>query len=227
MNNRFEGKTVLVTGGNSGIGFTTARHFVAEGATVFIRRSMFNIQIQQSRNERLHGSRACRVVRKCVAGLTAAAFLLIGGCAVGEPKSVPATFKKGKSPMTTVTPEGFGPAPVVPLPWQPAPRLIVDSPLPEQLARGYVVVRYRAENLRIMPVYGPAAVGVSPRIGHLHITVDDLPWHWLDASGEPISINGLPPGPHKMLLELQDPAHKLIDSVTVNFEIPQRLATQH
>jgi NAD(P)-dependent dehydrogenase (short-subunit alcohol dehydrogenase family) len=36
MNNRFEGKHILITGGNSGIGLTTARHFVTEGATVFI-----------------------------------------------------------------------------------------------------------------------------------------------------------------------------------------------
>ena len=52
-------------------------------------------------------------------------------------------------------PAGFNPAPVVPLVSQPPARLIVDSPLPAQLATGYVVVRYRAENLRIMPVYGP------------------------------------------------------------------------
>jgi hypothetical protein len=73
-----------------------------------------------------------------------------------------------------------------------------------------------------MPVYGPSALEVSPRIGHLHVTVDDLPWHWLDASGEPLSINGLPPGPHKILLELENPTHKVIDSKTVNFEVPQR-----
>jgi NAD(P)-dependent dehydrogenase (short-subunit alcohol dehydrogenase family) len=36
MNNRFDGKHILVTGGNSGIGLTTAKHFISEGATVFI-----------------------------------------------------------------------------------------------------------------------------------------------------------------------------------------------
>jgi pimeloyl-ACP methyl ester carboxylesterase len=62
----------------------------------------------------------------------------------------------------------FDPAPVVPLANQSPARLVVDSPLSEQLARGYVVVRYRAENLRILPVYGQAALAVSPRLGHLH-----------------------------------------------------------
>ncbi len=132
--------------------------------------------------------------------------------------------------MTTLaTPNSmdFKPAPVVPLASQAPAHLIVDSPLPEQLARGYVVVRYRAENVRIMPVYGPSAAAIIPRIGHLHITVDDLPWHWLDASGEPISINGLPAGRHKLLLELEDPTHKLIDSAIVNFEIPEKPAPHH
>lgn len=36
MTQKFAGKTVLVTGGNSGIGLATAKHFVAEGATVFV-----------------------------------------------------------------------------------------------------------------------------------------------------------------------------------------------
>jgi pimeloyl-ACP methyl ester carboxylesterase len=119
---------------------------------------------------------------------------------------------------------GFNPAPVIPLASQPTARLIVDAPLPEALARGYVVIRYRAENLRIMPVYGPSALEILPRIGHLHVTVDDLPWHWLDASGEPLSINGLLPGSHKILIELENPIHKAIDSKTITFEIPQRPA---
>ncbi len=119
------------------------------------------------------------------------------------------------------TEDEFSPAPVIPLASQLPARLVVDAPRPEQLARGYVVIRYRTQNLRIMPVYGPAARDILPRIGHLHITVDDFPWHWLDSSGEPISINGLSAGPHKVLMELEDPTHKVIDSSTVQFEIPQ------
>ena len=114
----------------------------------------------------------------------------------------------------------FNPAPVIPLKSQPPANFVVDAPLPEQLKMGYVVIRYKAKNLRIMPVFGPDALKILPRIGHLHITIDDLPWHWLDASGEPISIRGLPPGPHKVLLELEDPIHKVIDSKIVNFKIP-------
>lgn len=119
-------------------------------------------------------------------------------------------------------PVGFDPAPVVPLSSQPPARIVVDAPIPEQLAVGRVVVRYRTENLRIVQVFGPAALSVSPRIGHLHVTVDDAPWHWLDASGEPLIINGLPAGRHKLLVELADPNHKVIDRMTIGFDVPQR-----
>ncbi len=57
----------------------------------------------------------------------------------------------------------------------PSARLIVDAPIAEPLALGRVVVQYRTENLHIVPVYGPAALDVSPRVGHLHVTVDDAP----------------------------------------------------
>jgi Family of unknown function (DUF6130) len=187
--------------------------------------STFNSEISPSVFERPEGLPSRRDILTRASTLMAAVALpLIGGCGARAVIATPTTMKEGNSPMSTIIAEDFRPAPVIPLPSQPPARLIVDSPLPEALARGYVVVRYRTENLRILPVYGPAALEVSPRIGHLHITVDDLPWHWLDASGEPLSINGLPPGPHKLLIELESPIHKVIDSATVSFEIPQRPA---
>ena len=119
---------------------------------------------------------------------------------------------------------GFGlPSIAAPL-VQERPRLVVAAPFPDALARGLVVIQYRAENLRIVPVYGRAALDVLPRIGHVHVTVDDSPWHWVDASGEPLIIQGLPPGPHRVLIELADPTHHVIDRKSVEFEIPERPA---
>ncbi len=103
-------------------------------------------------------------------------------------------------------------------------RLIVDPPLAEQLAKGLVFIQYATENLRVVPVFGKGALDVSPRIGHVHITVDDAPWHIVDASGETVIVVGLPPGPHKVLFELADPTHHVIDRQTVSFEIPRQLA---
>lgn len=115
----------------------------------------------------------------------------------------------------------LGPAGVVPLDApQPAPRLIVDPPLPGPLSFGRVVIQYRAENLRIEPVFGPAALAVSPRIGHIHVTVDGLPWHWADASGEPLILNGFSPGPHRVLIQLVNANHKPFTAEEVSFIVP-------
>ena len=83
--------------------------------------------------------------------------------------------------------EVLGPAAVVPLTVeQPPTRIIVDPPLAEPLARGLAVIQYRAKNLRIVPVFGPAALAVSPRIGHVHVNLDDLRWDWAGVSGDPL-----------------------------------------
>src|ERR671939_443410 len=93
-------------------------------------------------------------------------------------------------------------------------------PLPEPLAHGRVFIQYRTENLRVVPVFGEGALDVSQRIGHVHITVDDAPWHFVDASGETVILVGLPPGPHEVLFELADPTHRVITSDTVRFTVP-------
>src|SRR6185437_12971207 len=114
-----------------------------------------------------------------------------------------------------------GPAAVVTLISEPPPKLIVDTPLSDQLALGHVVIQYRTENLRVEPVYGEAALKVSPRIGHNHVTIDDAPWHWADASNQPIVIVGMKPGPHKVLLQMADPTHKVLQSDTLYFDVPE------
>ena len=99
------------------------------------------------------------------------------------------------------------------------------SPLAEPLAsRGVVVIPYCAENMRIAPVFGPGALAVSPRVGHIHVTVDEAPWHWADASGNPLILRGLPPGPHKVLIELVDANHQPVDKGTVTFDVPKKAA---
>jgi len=110
---------------------------------------------------------------------------------------------------------------VAPIENEPAPKLIVDAPLAGPLARGAVLIPYRVENLRVLPVLGPAALDVSPRVGHLHVTVDDLPWHWGDFGGtNAIVVVGLPPGQHKVLIELADPTHHIFSGETVTFAVP-------
>ena len=116
-----------------------------------------------------------------------------------------------------------GASPYVEIENEPAPKLIVDPPLPEGLTQGIFWAQYRVENLRIVPVFGAGARQVSPRVGHLHITVDDLPWWWADASdSNTIDIAGLPPGQHKVKIELVDPNHNVFPGqvVTLAFTVP-------
>ena len=117
--------------------------------------------------------------------------------------------------------EVLGAAAVEPLQNEPPAKIVIDPPLAEPLSHGRVVIQYRAENLHIVPVFGPAALAVSPRIGHVHVTVDDARWVWADASGEPVILNGLAPGPHKVRIQLQTANHQLLDQGTVQFTVPE------
>ena len=111
---------------------------------------------------------------------------------------------------------------------EPAPKLMVDPPLAEPLARGAAVIPYRVENFRILPVLGAAVLDVSPRVGHLHVTVDDLPWYWGDFSNSnTIVVTGLPPGQHKVLIELADPTHRILTAQSVTFTVAGKASGAH
>ena len=137
-----------------------------------------------------------------------------------EPDSRSAKEVRGVSPYAEIKNE-------------PPPKLFVDDPLPEGLAQGIVWIQWRVENLQVVPVFGKgAALGVSPRVGHLHVHVDDVGWWWADASGiNTVDIAGLSEGPHKVRLELVNANHEPFpgQSRTVTFTIPKgaSLALSH
>jgi hypothetical protein len=119
-------------------------------------------------------------------------------------------------------------SPLVAIENEPAPTLIVGLPLPEALARGAAVIPYQVQNFRILPVLGAAAVNLSPRVGHLHVNVDDLPWYWGDFStSSTIVVNGLPPGEHKVRIQLADPTHRILATQTVTFTVPGAVSHVH
>jgi hypothetical protein len=116
-----------------------------------------------------------------------------------------------------------GASPYIAIENEPAAKLIVDPPLPEALAKGVFWAQYRVENVRIVQVFGAGASQVSPRVGHLHIIVDDLPWWWADASdNNTVDIAGLPAGPHKVKIALVDADHNVFPGqvVTLTFTVP-------
>jgi hypothetical protein len=109
---------------------------------------------------------------------------------------------------------------------EPPAELVVDQPLPGPLARGAVIVPYRTKHFRILPIFGPRAVEVSPRAGHLHVSIDDLPWRWADVGDNgAVVVNGLPAGPHKILIELATPVHGVLTGKSVSFTIPAASAS--
>ena len=122
---------------------------------------------------------------------------------------------------TVLVTAAFGQSTVVPIDKEPPPKLIVEPPLPGPLASGVVFIPYRVENLRILPVGGPAARTVSPRVGHLHITVDELPWAWADyGQSNTIILVGMPRGQHNVLIEVVDPEGNVFTKQTVTLASP-------
>jgi hypothetical protein len=138
----------------------------------------------------------------------------VGGTIVVAALALPAT------PQTAE--EVKGATPLVAIKNEAPPKLVVDPPIPDQLALGRVFIQYRTENIRILPVFGGAALAVSPRVGHLHYYVDGQPWPIVDTSGETVVLVGLAPGAHTVKLELADATHRPIAGASqiVEFAIP-------
>ena len=117
-----------------------------------------------------------------------------------------------------------GPSPYVAIENEAPPKLIVDPPLPEGLKIGVFWAQYRVENMHIVPVFGPGTADVSPRVGHLHVIVDDGPFWWADASdNNTLDIANFAPGMHKVTVRLVDGNHTPVpgQETTLHFTIPQ------
>jgi len=133
-------------------------------------------------------------------------------------------------PVQQSAKEVRGATPYLEIKNESAPKLIVDPPLPDLLDKGVVWIQWRAENVHVVPVFGKGALNVSPRVGHLHVHVDDVPWFWADVSDmNTIDLAGMPPGPHKVWIELVDANHEVFpgQSKTVTFNVPKGAAHPH
>ncbi len=124
--------------------------------------------------------------------------------------------------------DACGPGSVIPLTGEEPPaKIVINPPLAGPLAsRGVAIIEYCAQNLHFVPVFGANALAVSPRVGHIHVSVDDASWVWADASGNPVILMGLLAGPHKVLIELEDANHHTLDKGTVTFVVPEKSAPE-
>lgn len=161
--------------------------------------------------------------------IVCAATIALAISSVSAPLAQTSTATDGKTAAPSAK-EVRGASPYIEIKDEPAPKLIVDPPLPDLLAQGVVWIQWRVENLHVVPVFGKGAVNASPRVGHLHVQVDDLPWWWADASNiNTIDLAGMPPGPHKIRIALVNANHEEFpgQSETVTFTVPERASGSH
>ncbi len=156
-------------------------------------------------------------------------FLLVAVAAVAGviATAPPSSYAEEGTVPTRSAMDVRGATPYMEIKNEPPPKLFVDAALPEGLAHaaGAFWAQYRVENVRLLPVFGESALKASPRIGHLHISVDDMPWLWADSSdNNTVDIAGFPPGQHKVKIELVDANHNVFpgQSKTVSFTIPKK-----
>lgn len=126
------------------------------------------------------------------------------------------------------TGDGCGLTSVIPLTGtEPPAKIVIYPPLPGPLSsRGVAIIQYCTQNLHLVPVFGENALAASPRVGHIHVRVDDASWVWADASGNPIILMGLLPGTHKVQIDLEDANHHALDHGMVTFVVPAKTATE-
>jgi hypothetical protein len=105
------------------------------------------------------------------------------------------------------------------------PSVTILSPLPGEAVQGVAVIRFRTENVSITSPFLPAVEGGGPfPPGHLHVSVDGAPWHWIHSTSDPVVITPLPAGEHTVELELAGADHRPLDVQSVHFTVVARTA---
>ncbi|MGY2374018.1 DUF6130 family protein [Pseudomonas sp. SDO524_S393] len=104
------------------------------------------------------------------------------------------------------------------------PRLTLLPVRADVLKDGYVYLPFHVDNMTLLPLYteihGEAATSLKPKIGHLHVMVDNNGWNWIHALNDPIYFGPLKPGAHQVRIELVDAAHTVIEVQTATVVVP-------
>ena len=105
------------------------------------------------------------------------------------------------------------------------PSITIEAPLDGAVVQGVTLIRFRAENISLESPFRPVADSRGPfPAGHLHVTVDGAPWHWMHTTSDPVVITPLPPGEHTVELELAGADHRRLDSRIVRFTVAAKPA---
>ena len=110
------------------------------------------------------------------------------------------------------------------------PSITIQSPTPGELVHGVAIIRFQVENVSIASPFQPTDERSGPLpAGHLHVTVDGAPWHWVHATADPVVITPLPPGEHTVALELAGADHRPLVARSVRFTVVAKtvLAMDH
>ncbi|MFT4053797.1 MAG: DUF6130 family protein [Novosphingobium sp.] len=101
------------------------------------------------------------------------------------------------------------------------PSLTLSAPCAEALQDRQVYIAFRVDNMAVIPLYteinGDTVTTLTPKIGHLHVTVDDAGYSWIHASNDPIYFGPVTPGTHTVRVDLVDAAHETLQTQTVRF----------
>jgi hypothetical protein len=109
-------------------------------------------------------------------------------------------------------------------PVEATPKLTLLPLRVDVLKDGFVYLPFKVENMTILPLYteiqGADTTKLRPKIGHLHVMVDNSGWSWIHALTDAIYFGPLSKGSHTVSIELVDAAHSVIEVQSIKVVVP-------